>query len=251
MLDELCDSMHKTRPTGEQADRLTKLFKSIGTHTPSDTLASVTQLKDFAVELDGSIKELVKVLDDLEDVITDKTMTSLEAGVIGTLSNFESMTEYLTDLAYYVSYVITDSEANLTKVVVLRIEEGANEFNKLFRTYNRNDVSTVTKSLRKLSSVRVHDNAVFALSATKSDKSFIMPFNSLTINPFYYLGTFLVDLEMLYFDYLKYKKELLEFKIKEREYGNDPATKKQIEYYEKRLAEIEAKMDAIKEGYDV
>jgi hypothetical protein len=249
IMDEILDSLKSTNPTSKQESRLSPIFKNIGLKHHTDLSVSLKELRNFAADIDGTLKNMRRYIDDLEDVITDKTMTGAEAGVIGTLSNFESMVEYLTDLAYFISYIITDSEGNLTKVVTVRITEGSLEFHRLYRKYKDN-TSTIVRNIQKLSKTPIHDAALFKMSATKIDNSFPLPFNGLTINPFYYLGTLFVDIEMLYYDYLKYKKELIEFKIKEREFSDDPSTKKQIEYYEKKLAEIEAKLSAIKEGYD-
>jgi len=69
-------------------------------------------------------------------------------------------------------------------------------------------------------------------------------------NPIYHIRKFLVDVELNKLESLKDKKRLLELKLLElknklKDNPNDEKLKKQIEYYEKKLAKTEEKIEAI------
>ena len=251
MLEEIVDSLKSHKASLDQEKKLQPIFENIGTAHPAFILDSVEELLKFSIGVDKQISNLKKYVSELDEVITDKTMTPKQAGLIGTITNIETIGEFLGELAFYISYVITDTDENLTKASYEKIKTGSNDFRRLYLAYKKGKIAKAVKNISKLSdNIVVHDNTMFKLHANAYDKGFDFPVNKLTINPFYYIGKLFVDLEMLYYDYLKYKKELLEYKIRERENSDDPNIKQQIEYYEKKLAEVEAKMRSIREGYE-
>jgi len=251
MFEEIKTSLKSNPASKEQEDKLKQIFENIGTSRPAYLLDSVNELLMFSISLDKQLSNLKRYVDELDDVITDKTMTPRDAGLVGTISNLQSMAEFLGDLVFYISYVITDADENLTKAVITKIKTGSLDFSRLYKTYKGKGINRTVKEIEKLSDeIVVHDVTLFKLNSSLFDKKFQLPVNKLTINPFFYLGKIFVDIQMYYYDYLKYKKELLEYKIRERENSDDPNVKQQIEYYEKKLADIEAKMRSIREGYE-
>jgi len=80
-----------------------------------------------------------------------------------------------------------------------------------------------------------------------------LPTTNFVGNPIYHFRKFLVDLELKKLESLKDRKRLLELKLaelKQQQAGkpNDPKLQKQIEYYEKKLEQVEHKIDVIVNG---
>ena len=232
-------------------EKLTKMFKNIGLRNNHDIPSAISSLASFAKEMEEAIPILEKVLDgSMEDFITDKTMTAKQAGVIGTISNISSAAGYMSDLTMYITYGLSKDIDFEKGFILKRVFKDTTKFKNVFSIYNTK-IRNILKDMDGLTEVKIWDVPNFKLTAGFKDKKFRLPVNNFALNPIYHIRKLIVDAEVQYYDYLKYKRELIELKLKEKELEEpSPSLEKQIKYYEEKLASIEYKIKKIEESVD-
>ncbi len=232
----------------QDKDNLQKMFKNMGFHTGNDVKVSISLLNSFAKELEDNIPKLEKILDsNIGDFITDKSMTARDAGIIGTISNISSIASYLSDITLLLSYSINNNDTS-KNYIFKRVLSNISKFKPLYKSYNAKVFKKI-KDIDGLSLVKVYDETNFKLSAGFKDKKFDLPMNNFVLNPIYHIRKLVVDLQIQYYDYLKYKRELIQLKIKEKELQDpSPSLEKQIKYYEEKLASIEYKIKKMEDS---
>jgi len=252
MLEELKESLDQKSVDSEITKELREILKQMKVQKYSDISAGLSELRSFFIVLEHAVDDLIKETMSVEDdVITDKTMTTKQAAIISTISNIQTLLNYTVDFCYFVVHLITDSKSNLPPAVELRVKDLANEFGRLYVTYNKKKIIKEIKSIHQLSDSLIYDETAFEATASSHDKKYHAVRNGLTINPIFYVRKVFVDARFLWLDYLKYKKTVFEYKIKEREFEtNDPKIKKQVEYYQKKLEDVEDKIRDIEKDYE-
>ena len=111
----------------------------------------------------------------------------------------------------------------------------------------------LSKFLRKEVGIKNNINLNYITEKIKVVNDDSIGTTNFTGNPIYHFRKFLVDLELKKLESLKDRKRLIELKLtelKQKQQGNpdDPKLKKQIEYYENKLEQIEHKIDVIVNG---
>ena len=213
--------------------------------------------KAFLEELSTYMSEIYRESDKLEniihhdvpDYITDKTITARVSGILGTVSNFTSITLFTSDLLLYIIYKMNNDSMyykSKEKSVYIMLPEYA----KLYAKY-RGKIKDVLKDINKLSDTEIGDVDTFHMSASRVDKKFNMPVNGFIGNPIYYFRMWMVEIEASKYEYLKDKKRLIELKLIDMKLSNqgepDAKIQKQIEYFEEKLAKIEYEIHNIEE----
>ncbi len=249
---EACKALLKNKALSTTSkDILVSVFKNIGLKSPKDINKSISELLVFAKELEDGIPKLEKLVDSSSrDFITDKTMTAKEAGIIGTINNMTASASYLGDFTLMLTYAITDNTNMQKSFILKRAIQKSIGFKTIFSSYY-SKLGKIIKDIDSLSDAQVYDSANFRISSGFKDKKFDLPVNNLIVNPIYHVRKLLVDAKVIYYDYLKYKKELIALKLKEAELKEpSPSVEKQIEYYENKLENIEYKIKKIEEATD-
>lgn len=230
------------------------LFNNVADHLQINAskgpVGVMSELNKFAAELVKGCIELEKIVDsDLPDYITDKDMTAKSAGILGTVSNFTTMTMFLIDLNLYLLYRTKNEDMYYVKKTN-SIKNLIPIFGDMYKKY-RNNISNVMKETKNLSDTEIGDVSTFTMSASKRDKQFNLPINNFIGNPIYYFRMWMVELDLKQYEYLKDKKKLIELKLLDMKMQDNgepsPKIQKQIEYYEDKLAGIEYKLNKLKE----
>ncbi len=231
------------------------LFKNMGIPTNNDIKNSLSVLNNFSKEMEDVIPMIEKIIDsNFPDFVTDKSMTAKEAALVGTIYNIGTMTMYVSTVVVYIVYLInkkTDGKEAIIRNTFKTLSlKDASKFKMLYNAYY-NKLDKNVKSINGLSNVKVYDAANFKVSAGFRDKKFNLPVNGFSLNPIYHVRKLVIDAQMEYYDYLKYKKEFIQLKIKEKELEEpSPSLEKQIKYYEEKLATLEYKIKKIEDSAD-
>ena len=212
------------------------------------------KIKGIFVNINKSLSNLeTLVVDELPDIVSDKTITVKDAAILKTISDIGNMALYASDFAYF---VIIDGDPNNTEFPKKKINDILHNlptYGSMLKIYGNNFNKTI-ENIKKLPDIKLTlDNKkanmlekIVSKDAKLVDTPIASGFN---YNPIYHVRMWLVDVEMLKYERLKDKKKLIELKLMElklkaKNESNDKLTK-QIEYYEEKLAKIEYKISKI------
>jgi len=208
---------------------------------PEDTLK---ELLKFFEEVSGESSAITDLVDtQMSDKMFLSMATAQELAIMRLISDLSSVSLYMVDLLYY---VVMSDETAYPKIKVAELKSGVTNFTSVLRVYIK-DFSAYVSSLGKVAKSPIEERAPASMvdKFLASHGVFInMPAtNGFVNNPIYHIRIWLVDRDVRKYEALKDKKKLLELKllnIKMRNSGHhDGKTKKQIEYYEERIAGIE------------
>ena len=228
----------------------------------SDNYKALEQLRAIFVEISEQESKIVKLVNDLPDVMTSKAMKMKDAAVVTILRDLTSMTSYTLDLLYYI--IVDESVSDLPKIKFKRIQEGMANYVSLLNAYGKNfkktieDVKNVSDEVIEVRENIEKDMALLEQVASNTGKLVNLPTRNFVGNPIYHFRMWLVDKEVQNYEALKVKKEMIELKVHElqleQQGSRDKDLSKQIAYYENKLAGIEYKIEKFEnsnEEYDI
>ena len=226
------------------------LYKSMKLSGGAGFKTVVNGLLSISKEMNDNIPDLQDAIESvLPEYITDTTTTAKMTGVLGTVSNFNSMTMFLMDLNLYILYKATDENMYYKKKsddIKLMVPTFASNY----RRY-AGEIKDTIKSIDKLSDAEIGDPDSFHMSASRNDSNFNLPTNGFIGNPIYYIRLWMVDIDLNKLDILRDKKKLVELKLLDLKATSEgkpnPKIQKQIEYYEDKLAGLERKIATLQE----
>ena len=215
------------------------------------------KIKGIITNINKSLNNLeTLVLDELPDIVSDKTITVKDAAILKTISDIGNITLFTSDVAYL---ILIDGNVNDTEFPKKKIDDivnGIPTYGNMLKVYGRN-FNNKLENIKILPDTKlVLDNKkanMLEKIVSKNAKLIDVPnASSFNGNPIYHVRMWLVDIEMLKYERLKDKKKLIELKIMElklkaKNESNDKLTK-QIEYYEEKLAKIDYKISKIEEN---
>ena len=215
------------------------------------------KIKGIITNINKSLNNLeTLVLDELPDIVSDKTITVKDAAILKTISDIGNITLFTSDVAYL---ILIDGNVNDTEFPKKKIDDivnGIPTYGNMLKVYGSN-FNNKLENIKKLPDTKlVLDNKkanMLEKIVSKNAKLIDVPnASSFNGNPIYHVRMWLVDVEMLKYERLKDKKKLIELKIMElklkaKNESNDKLTK-QIEYYEEKLAKIDYKISKIEEN---
>ena len=202
----------------------------------------------------GNLETLV--LDELPDIVSDKTITVKDAAILKTISDIGNITLFTSDVAYLILIDGNVNDTEFPKKKINDVIDGIPTYGNMLKVYGSN-FNNKLENIKKLPDTKlVLDNKkanMLEKIVSKNAKLIDVPnASSFNGNPIYHVRMWLVDIEMLKYERLKDKKKLIELKIMElklkaKNESNDKLTK-QIEYYEEKLAKIDYKISKIEEN---
>lgn len=202
-------------------------------------------------------KEYTTFLDlvnkELNEVVTNKTITAKDAVILRIISDIASMNSYVLDFSYYL--LINDKETILPKYKLKSINDGSIPFSSLYKVYS-NNIHKLLQDVYKTSDNKLDvedETGMNEVMLSKTGKLVVLPQASGFINnPIYHFRIWLADREMNKYESLKDKKRLIELKVLElklkQSNGNEPELSKQIEYYEEKLSKTEHAIERIEQN---
>lgn len=222
-----------------------------------DNYKALEQLREIFVEIskqEGNIRKLVE--ENIPEVITNKAMRIKDAAILTVIRDLTSMLSYTLDLLYYI--IVDESVSDLPKIKFKRIKEGVATYVTLLNTYGKDfkkyikDIENVSTEVIEVKENLEKDMALLEKVVGNTGKMIMIPAQNFVGNPIYHIRMWLVDKEIALYEGLKVKKEMVELKIHElqleQQGGSDKDLRKQIEYYENKLANIEYKIEKIEQN---
>ena len=215
------------------------------------------KIKGIITNINKSLNNLeTLVLDELPDIVSDKTITVKDAAILKTISDIGNITLFTSDVAYLILIDGNVNDTEFPKKKINDIIDGIPTYGNMLKVYGSN-FNNKLENIKKLPDTKlVLDNKkanMLEKIVSKNAKLIDVPnASSFNYNPIYHVRMWLVDVEMLKYERLKDKKKLIELKIMElklkaKNESNDKLTK-QIEYYEEKLAKIDYKISKIEEN---
>jgi len=219
--------------------------------------------KDLLVKIKNVVSDVSKsgtklqsvVNNELNQVVTNKTVTVKEATVLKVVSDISAMSMFIMDFNYLVLISGMNSETNYPKIKLHSIKEAVPTFSSIIKSYSK-DFSKTVGNLDKLpsNSMVIDDSKVSMMDkiVSKFSKGISLPnTKGFTNNPIYHFRMWLTDRDVDKYESLKDKKKLIELKLLElkllEEGENNPKLRKQIEYYEDKLSTMEYNMKQFEE----
>jgi len=208
---------------------------------PEDTLKALLKFFEEVSSEAATITELVDT--QMSDKMFLSMATAQELTIMRLVSDLSSVSLYMLDMLYYVT--LTEDTA-YPKIKLIELKSGISNFTSIVRVYIK-DFSHYVKSLNKVAKSPIEERAPRSMvdKFLAAHGVFVnMPTtNGFTNNPIYHIRIWLVDRDVRKYEALKDKKKLLELKLlnlkMEKSGHHDGKTKKQIEYYEEKVAGIE------------
>lgn len=190
---------------------------------------------------------------ELNEVVTNKTITAKDAVILRIISDIASMNSYVLDFSYYL--LINDKETILPKYKLKSINDGSIPFSSLYKVYS-NNIHKLLQDVYKTSDNKLDvedESGMNEVMLSKTGKLVVLPQASGFINnPIYHFRIWLTDREMNKYESLKDKKRLIELKVLElklkQSNGSEPELSKQIEYYEEKLSKTEHAIERIEQN---
>lgn len=208
----------------------------------------LVKIKVVIANIVKSGKNLEKITSEsLESVITDKTIGVKTAAILKVVSDLSTLASYIMDFNYLVLIEGKDSETDFPKIKVTQIKENVYAFSGILKAYS-NNFNKIINDIDKLPSnnMYIDEGKVSMLEkiVAKFSKNIKLPnTQGFVNNPIYHFRLWLADRDVAKYEALKDKKKLIELKLlelKSRENGEENSKlRKQIEYYEGKLASTE------------
>lgn len=234
----------------------TFIYKECGIKA-TDNYKAIDKLLEFFTEIQKSNTDLSKIVDNyFQDIVTNKSMSIRSAAIMRILTDIATISAYTSDLLIY---LITDEkDTNLPKINFKRVTENAGSYISVMKNYYAN----YDKILKDIKNIPDDNISIPTDDTNGSNTSMISTFlnkfsiplpgsNGFIHNPIYHFRMWLVDLDTRKYENLKEKKKYIELKVQElklREQNeNSPELRKQIEYYEDKIAQMEYKMARLKD----
>lgn len=216
----------------------------------------LVKIKGLLVNVTKSGKDLTKVVEnDLSEIVTDKTGTVRDVAIIKVVADISSLGMFTLDLLYFVLSNNGADESNYPKIKFQKIRDGIPSYSASLKSYAGHFANTV-KDLPKVATIPAKVDpskiSMFEKLVGKSGKSINLPntqgFNG---NPVYSIRMWLVDREIAKYESLKEKRKLIDLKLMElkvQETGDEnPALRKQIEYFEDKISKVEYEIAQIED----
>jgi len=218
--------------------------------------------RDILVKIKGGFVNISKsyntlsdlVEKELNDIITDKTITAKDAAILRIINDIGSMNSFILDFVYLI--LVDEKNTDLPKVKLKQIRDNVSTFASAYRVYGDN-FNKLLQDTYKISTNTIDINegkeSMISVMLAKSGKIVNLPTASGFItNPIYHIRLWLVDKEIKKYESLKDKKRLIELKVMElkleQNNESDPKLVKQIEYYENKLSRVEYEIEKIEQN---
>lgn len=213
---------------------------------------------DGMVKIKAGLEEIAKerntfialVTSELSNVITDKTITAKDTTILRIVNDINAMNSFVLDFIYML--IVDKATTDLPAIKLKNIHDDSFSFAEAFKVYANPKFAIMLKDIKEVSTASLdfkeHINdgneSMLNLMLSKTGKTINLPVAKGFINnPIYHVRMWLIDREIEKYESLKDKKRLIELRVMElslKEKGeNDPALKKQIEYYENELSKLE------------
>lgn len=211
-----------------------------------DNRDGLVKIKGAFVVVNKEYNNVIKLLNnELNDNITDKSITAKEAAILKMINDIGALSAYMFDLMYLV--LLGTDETSYPKIKLTKIKENLGTFTEAFKVYN-NNYPKLIKTLGKVSNETININdgkdSHYDLLLSKTGKLVNLPIaKGFVGNPIYHVRMWLLDRDIKKYESQKDKKRLIELKLTElkleESHQSNEKLKKQIAYYEDKLSDIE------------
>lgn len=233
------------------SDIIVKSILNEGKGSNKKTLDIFNHLITILEFFEERSKDVIKLIEKtVPTTSTDKTVTIKELALINLLDTFSFISEYAMDLITHLS-MSSRGGVEVNKVVLTRLTTSAASFGKVLNTLNTKTLDSLMKNIPNSSATEVEAlisapdgvTSAFLKNEKDDDLGFVSNFVG---NPFYHIRMWWADLQHERYERLKANKEVIEhilFEARQQQTGEyDPQLEKRIEYYSKKLQELEFKI---------
>jgi len=242
----------KSLSTIEKSNILKTINRSAGLKA-KDNAQVFSKIRSMFSEIQSNKSALYHIVEhDLSDFIMGDVTNARDAAILKVVNDIGGMSLYVMDVNYYV--LLDGGETNYPKIKTDNINKQLPSFIASLKFY-QSGFSGLIKDLPRVADVNidVDENKTSMLESllSKKGKTLALPMSGFTNNPIYHIRMWWVDKEIEKYESLKDKRSLVELKLKElkiRERNeSDKGLRKQIEYYEDKLSNIEYEIKNIEE----
>ena len=221
-----------------------RLFTDIKAANNYDVLI---RIKELFVEIHKYEKDILKLVkDNLSIMIIKKTAKGKDAAILKFISDIGSMTMFVLDLVFYV--LLQDDDTAFPKLKKVKIAEVNSSFSAALDMYHGNIKETI-HDIANIKDVYLEENMSKLSMLVSFFNGVDLPMTTEYVNnPIYHIRMWMVDNDMDSLEVLKEKKKLTELKIAELKTQDKKAAKKQIEYYEEKVANMEYMISQIEDN---
>ena len=211
--------------------------------------------KEFFVKLKASVSNIVKsskdienlVMNDLNDIVTDKTATVKDAAILKLVNDMSIISLFTLDFIYYITVNGDASVSEFPKKKFEDIKTMMPSYATIVKSYSEKlpaklkDISNLPSNLIN---VEMNKSSILEKLIGKNSRLVSLPqAEGFRYNPIYHIRMYLVDREIAKYETLREKKKLIELrlldlKLKSKNEEN-PKIAKQIEFWEEKLAKTE------------
>lgn len=233
----------------ESTSKVDAIFKSdaavFGLRNSNSSLKGLIELRDFCKEVETGAKHLYDIAHrELPEYMPVNTLTAKQAGIVGTVTALLTIVFFIDDYLLYLIYRLNNSDLYY-RIKEKEVKKGMVTFGKLYKELN-GKVSKRVNELSNLSDTELGDStAMFRTLASKADRTHTLPIDGFIGSPIYFFRKWWVDIQISRYEYKVDKKNLLELKLyelklKDRDGKLDVKKQEAVEYYEKKIARLEA-----------
>jgi hypothetical protein len=214
-----------------------------------EVLAKLNKLYENIYSKQDTVTTMIT--EELSDVIVDTSSHPKDILILKMVDSIGAFVLYLPDL---LNYVVANNDLSVPKMKLDQITKGVNDYVNLVKYFN----TVFDKQLKDIVKMK-NDEAYDMLSAPDGFLSNIFSklttFGSIPMlssfigNPIYHIRMWLVDKEINKYNKLKEQKEMFSNQVLElRAKGNsDEKINKAIEYYNKKIENIEYEIKKIED----
>jgi hypothetical protein len=239
--------------TNKISDSILNILTQTGNIKHKNNVDIFKDIKATMVTILNSKADIVDLINnELSDYVTDNKPKAKDLAIIRLINDISHISLYLPDLIYILIMDNNDNDVPTKRIKEIRGDAGS--FAEIYKAYSGNKLKTVIEDITNIGDVEIDPNvskSIMGVALSKSGKLAKLPvINNFINNPIYHIRMSLVDREIRQYEALEEKKRLIELRVMELKLKQNekdtPKLRKQIQYYEDKIAAIEYQLFKIK-----
>jgi hypothetical protein len=239
--------------TNKISDSILNILTQTGNIKHKNNVDIFKDIKATMVTILNSKADIVDLINnELSDYVTDNKPKAKDLAIIRLINDISHISLYLPDLIYILIMDNNDNDVPTKRIKEIRGDAGS--FAEIYKAYSGTKLKTVIEDITNIGDVEIDPNvskSIMGVALSKSGKLAKLPvINNFINNPIYHIRMSLVDREIRQYEALQEKKRLIELRVMELKLKQNekdtPKLRKQIQYYEDKIAAIEYQLFKIK-----
>jgi hypothetical protein len=253
ILDEV---INDPKNTNKISDSILNIIAQTGNIKHKDNVDIFKDIKETMITILNSKADIVDLIqNELSDYVTDNKPKAKDLAILRLVNDIGNMSLYLPDYIYILLMDVNNNDVPAVRIKEIRGQAGS--FAEIYKAYSGNKLKTIIEDITKIGDVEIDPKAsksIMGIALSKAGKLVKLPIaHNFINNPIYHIRLWMVDSEIKQYETLKDKKRLIELrlmelKLKQNNNEDSAELRKQIQYYEDKIAAIEYKLAKIKDN---